>query len=100
MSEIPTIRDLRYVSLALYLSKLSEYFHRILSCGPLVSILLVIYVVATTTYSATTLFPDGPHRILNTSSFLGKGVEHFQNCRLCHFLWTVGTNCGGNRKTK
>ena len=57
MSEIPTIRDLRYVSLALYLSKLSEYFHRILSCGPLVSILLVIYVVATTTYSATTLHP-------------------------------------------
>ena len=47
-------------------------FVRILSRGPLFSILLVTYVTATTAYSANAFHPAGPHKILNISSFLGR----------------------------
>ena len=42
----------------------------------LVCIMVVIYITATTAYSANSLFPAGPHKILNISSFLGK---HYRN---------------------
>ena len=55
---------------------------RILSRGPLVCILVVIYVTATTAYSANSLFPAGPHKILNISSFLGKSFIEISSLSL------------------
>ena len=71
-----------YFPFFVYLQYLQQVCFRILSRGPLVCILVVIYVTATTAYSANSLFPAGPHKILNISSFLGKSFIEISSLSL------------------
>ena len=65
-----------------FVQYLQQVCFRILSRGPLVCILVVIYVTATTAYSANSLFPAGPHKIINISSFLGKSFIEISSLSL------------------
>ena len=81
------------------------HFVRILSRGPLFSILLVTYVTATTAYSANAFHPAGPHKILNISSFLGRLNRyrlyiyslHWTSLDLRAFL-NISSGAGAGRK--